>query len=115
MRLVAVAAGERERRPALLVGGADAFHRMAKAQDVGDRLGPQPYLGTEALDEGLAAQGEVATERADRARAVARLQAGQRPGNVGRHGASQAQPLEQEAVHEVEAPPPARRVAELVR
>jgi len=69
-------------------------------------FGAKPIGAWKRWMSGLAAQGKVATEGADRARAVARLQARKRPGNVSRHGASAAQPLEQEAVHEVEAQPP---------
>jgi len=101
--LVAIAAGDGAISPAPPVRRADALNRMGEAQDTGDRLGAQAHLGAEALDQGLAAAGEIAAERADRARAVACLQDLERPGNIWRHGPAAAKTLQQETVHEVEA------------
>ena len=110
VRLVVIAAGDGEIGPALRVRRADALDRMGEAQDAGDRLGAQAHLGVEALDQGLAAAGEIAAERADRARAVACVQARERPGNIRRHGPAAAKTLQKETVHEVQARRPVARI-----
>ncbi len=56
---------------------------MFEAQDAGDRFGGQADLGMEALDQRLAAAGEGAAQRADRAGAAIGLELPERPGDIG--------------------------------